>query len=135
MKPEDKKINELIEKTSQKTADHVIKNLRNKRIIVSENTLKKNVESLLRLYPYLEKNVQLKNKISGALDMINNTPYFRIIDLYYFKRKTVEETAEILETDVSNIYKKKRLLINNLKEILFADDLGEEIMQNSRFYK
>ncbi|WP_302826605.1 hypothetical protein [Anaerofustis stercorihominis] len=135
MKPEDKKINELIEKTSQKTADHVIKNLRNKRIIVSENTLKKNVESLLRLYPYLEKNVQLKNKISSALDMINNTPYFRIIDLYYFKRKTVEETAEILETDVSNIYKKKRLLINNLKEILFADDLGEEIMQNSRFYK
>ena len=55
--------------------------------------------------------------------------------MYYFKRKTVEETAEILETDVSNIYKKKRLLINNLKEILFADDLGEEIMQNSRFYK
>jgi hypothetical protein len=67
--------------------------------------------------------------IDTALEKIRDDKYFDIINLKYFQNKTVDEIAEYFgNKDPSTINRNKSRLINQLKIILFSDEVIKELL-------
>lgn len=89
-------------------------------------------EELLRNYenfkesdqPYAKKLVDI---IDRSLDRISDNEYFEIIPMTYFKKYGREYIAEYFDTTVTTISRNKTKLINELKVMLFSDDVIHEI--------
>lgn len=89
-------------------------------------------EELLRNYnsftksdqPYTKKLVE---KINAALYEVKDDIYYDIIPLMYFNGETRECIAEYFGTTVTTISRNKTRLVNQLKALLFSDDVIYEL--------
>ena len=90
-------------------------------------------ETLLRNYsnfkmsvdqPYARKVVK---KIEMGLDEIKGDIYYEIIPLYYFQNETREGIADYFGTTGTTISRNKKRLVNQLKALLFSDDMIYEL--------
>ena len=91
------------------------------------------LEELLRDYPVF-KNIQDKDytvklvaKVEEALATIESDPYYKVIPMFYFQNQTRENIAFIFNTSVTTISRNKTRLLNQLKVILFSDDVIYEL--------
>lgn len=91
------------------------------------------LEELLRNYPVFknihdkEYTVKLVAKIDEALKTIENDPYYDVISMFYFNRMTREDIALEFNTSVTTISRNKTRLLNQLKVILFSDEVIYEL--------
>ncbi len=79
----------------------------------------------------IEKSIQITknfiNVIDSALKVLEDDPYFDIIQMKYFDGKSREEIAEYYSVDVSTISRNKNKLINSLQIRLFSDEVIGQI--------
>lgn len=91
------------------------------------------LEELLRNYPVFknihdkEYTVKLVAKVDEALSQIQDDPYYDIIRMFYFEGMTRENIALEYNTSVTTISRNKTRLLNQLKVILFSDDVIYEL--------
>lgn len=100
----------------------------------------KKTEQLLRSYNRFKKAIELnegdteKTKkivtlIDDALDQINNEAgdYAGLLECIYFDHLTREELAYDYDCEPITITRNKNKMVNKLKDILFSDDVIEEL--------
>ncbi len=98
----------------------------------------KKTEELLRNYNKLkyavennfdntEKTQKTIDIIDRALKSIEDDKYYDIIEDIFFNDVKREEIAELYNVDVKTITRNKNRLINQLKVILFSDDVIKEL--------
>lgn len=91
------------------------------------------LEELLRDYPIFknihdkDETVKLVSKIDEALKTIESDPYYDVIRMFYFENQTRENIALEYDTSVTTISRNKTRLLNQLKLILFSDDVIYEL--------
>lgn len=92
-------------------------------------------EELLRNYPKwknieVDKN-QLTKKLMKILDKeleaLRDDPYYEIIPMIYFENQTREEVAEYFDVNCRTVTRNKNRLVNQLKVVLFSDDVITEL--------
>ena len=66
--------------------------------------------------------------IDRILKEFREDPYYEIIELKYFKNKTIDEIAEIMKKDTSTISRNKNRLINEIKVKLLPNEIITEII-------
>ncbi|EJE7236787.1 sigma-70 family RNA polymerase sigma factor [Clostridium botulinum] len=76
----------------------------------------KRIEHLNRL---ISKKENIIKRIDNALEALTDRER-KIIELRYFKNLTHFKVAEILEVDVSTIYRNKKEIINKLSSVMFV---------------
>lgn len=102
-------------------------------VTMSDNSIKLEENDILdNTIKNIEKSI-IKTKvvlkyIDHILSKFRNDDYYSIIELKYFKNKTVEEIAEILEKDVSTVSRNKNRLINEIKIYLLPNDVISDIL-------
>ena len=89
-------------------------------------------EELLRNYNVFKESdqpytIKLVDKIETALDSIHDDIYYEIIPMTYFENQTREVIAEKFNTTQRTISRNKGRLINQLKVLLFSDDVIYEL--------
>lgn len=89
-------------------------------------------EELLQNYIAFQKSEQpyaktIVNKINEALQSISDDPYYELISLAYFDKKSREDIAEYFDTTVTTVSRNKTRLVNKLKVMLFSDDVIYEL--------
>jgi DNA-directed RNA polymerase specialized sigma subunit len=96
-------------------------------------TATEKLEELLRSYPTLasihdkEYTVKLVEKVDEALKSISDDPYFDVIRMFYFEGLTREYIALEFDTSITTISRNKTRLLNQLKLMLFSDDVIYEL--------
>lgn len=70
------------------------------------------------------------NKIDRAIESLSNDKYIGIITMHYIDRLTMERIAEIYDISTVAAYKRKKKLINRLKNILCSNEAIAEILQS-----
>ncbi len=117
-----------------KTAYAVVEELKRSGMI-KKNKLGsfKKTERILYEYPKLKKNddeeiIKFVAQIDKALDKVSNDPYFKLIELKYFKGWTHERIAEHFGVDVSVISKRRTKLIDQLRPMIFSKDFIRELL-------
>lgn len=91
------------------------------------------LEELLRNYPAFkeihdkEYTVKLVAKVEKALEKISDDPYYDVIRMFYFENKTREYISLEYDTSVTTISRNKTRLLNELKLMLFSDDVIYEL--------
>lgn len=96
------------------------------------NTAFQKTEEVLKKYSELKKTgskkaERLTMRIDNAIKELSNDPYIDIIRLFYFENMTRESIAGELNTSVRTVGRNKRRLVNELKVMLFADDVIYEL--------
>ena len=95
-------------------------------IVIEENDLLdttiKNIEKSII------KTKVILNYIDGILSKFQSDPYYDIIKLKYFDKKTHEEIAEHLQKDVSTVNRNKNRLVNEIKVYLMPNDLITDLL-------
>lgn len=90
-----------------------------------------------RLESNIKKTKAFLKHIDRIIEQFKNDPYFEIIKKYYFENKTLEEIAEYYDnklnkkdarTSSTTIKNNKNRLINELKLLLFPNDVLLEFM-------
>lgn len=94
----------------------------------------KKTERILYEYPVLreidtDETQRFCRLIEKALDRVADDPYYDIIALKYWKRKTHEQIAEYFDVDVSVISKRRTKLIDRLRPMIFSDDFINEMYE------
>lgn len=128
-------IKELINEVTTQT---VVKLKKSRLIKDNRKSAFKKTEELLRNYnKYLaavkvDPDNTMKTKtmikiIDEALNAIGNDPYYSIIEMYYFERKTRSKIAEFYDVDDKTITRNKIRLVNEIKYIICSDRTIEEI--------
>lgn len=74
-----------------------------------------------------EKTKKLINIIDAALKSIEKDKYYNVIPYIFFDNKTREEIAEILDCEVKTVTRNKNRLVNQLKIVIFSDDVIKEL--------
>lgn len=84
---------------------------------------RKNTDILLRSYIF---NVEMETVEEVRLDVlkriiqnIKGSKTYQIVELYYFKGKTLEETAEIMDISDSTVKRYKKKFIDDLTRVLY----------------
>ena len=91
------------------------------------------LEELLRNYPTFkqikdkEYTVNLVRKVDEAMQTIEGDPYYDVIRLFYFERRTRESIALDYGCTETTISRNKTRLLNQLKAILFSDEVIFEL--------
>lgn len=74
-----------------------------------------------------EKTQKLISIIDNALISIEDDPYYSIIEMIFFERKTREKIAEFYDIEVKTVTRNKNRLVNQLKLVIFSDDVIKEL--------
>lgn len=74
------------------------------------------------------KTKTLIKYIDSILSKFMSDPYYDIIKLKYFEKKSIEEVANTLEKDVATISRNKNRLINDLKIYFMPNDVLSDIL-------
>ncbi len=74
-----------------------------------------------------EKTKKLMEIMNAALKTIENDKYYDVIPYIFFENKRREEIAEILDCEVKTVTRNKNRLVNQLKMIIFSDDVIKEL--------
>ena len=126
------KIEELIQKVAETTANKVVRKLIDaKRITYNHsysNSFKK-TEELLYLYPKLPDDNLEKKRIEEALKVISDDDYKDVIASRYFDGMSITEISDIYDCKYQNISKKRNKLVKKLAAELFPEDVLKEILQ------
>lgn len=69
------------------------------------------------------RTVAFLNKIDRLIKIYNNPKYPDLIRNLYIKNKTYEQCAEIYSCDTKTISRQKHKVVNQIKIMLFADEL------------
>ena len=91
------------------------------------------LEELLRNYPTFkqikdkEYTVNLVRKVDEAMQTIEGDPYYDVIRLFYFERHTRESIALDYGCTETTISRNKTRSLNQLKAILFSDEVIFEL--------
>lgn len=128
-------IEELIKRTAKQTAREVVEQSKEKRKKESQLGSFKKTERILYEYPNWKSidaadTVKFCNLVENALSSISADPYYKIIELKYFQKWTHERIAEYFNVNVSVISKRRTLLINSLRSIIFSDEFIKELYDN-----
>ena len=104
-----------------------------------KSTFKK-TEQLLRSYNHFKKAIEMRDGdvektktivklIDDALKQINeeNPDYYGLLEAIYFNGTTREDLAYYYTCEPITITRNKNKMINKLKDILFSDDVIEEL--------
>ena len=81
---------------------------------------------------HIEVNTLTEDCISSideALKSLQDEKYIKIIEMYYFDRRTLEYIAEELDVSVKTVSVQRKMLINKLKAILFSDEYIMELLK------
>lgn len=90
-------------------------------------------ETLLRNYDNFRKSIdqpyarKVVGKIEKGLEEIRGDIYYEIIPMYYFQGDTRENIADYFGTTGTTISRNKKRLVNQLKALLFSDDMIYEL--------
>lgn len=89
-------------------------------------------EELLQNYNAFKRSdqpytIKLVDKINRALYEIKDDAYYDIIPLVYFNGESREYVAEYFDTTVTTVSRNKTRLVNQLKSMLFSDDVIYEL--------
>ncbi|RXI55271.1 sigma-70 family RNA polymerase sigma factor [Clostridium tetani] len=76
----------------------------------------KRIEHLNRL---ISKKENIIKRVDNALELLTDYEH-KLIELRYFKNLTHFKVSEILEVDVSTIYRNKKEIINKLSSVMFV---------------
>lgn len=87
----------------------------------------KNYKLAAQINDYTEMTKKFLCVIDTALKTIEHDPYYKMIDLIYFKDLTREHVAEIMNCDIKTVTRNKNKLVNELKVIIFSDDTIKEL--------
>lgn len=98
------------------------KNVRNN---IQEEKADDQIERLQQSIATTENFISI---IDDSVNKLTDEPYYEIIRLKYFEKKTREEIAEHFDVDVRTITRNKNKLINRLKIDLFCDDVLLEMI-------
>ena len=91
------------------------------------------LEELLRNYPTFknirdrEYTIKLVAKVDEALQKISRDPYYDVIRMFYFENRTRESIALEFECSETTISRNKTKLLNQLKSMLFSDEVIHEL--------
>lgn len=113
--------------------------------MIRENRLNsfQKTEIILNDYPNMKKIVdeyeidgikitrEFVRLIDDVLNSMKNDPYFEIIPMKYFDKKTHEQIAEHFNVQPAAISKQRKRLINQLRGILFSDDFISELLYSN----
>lgn len=75
----------------------------------------------------LEAEERLK-PIEKALVSVQEDPYFKIIEMKYFNKKTVDQIASYFGCDTSTVQKHKNKMLSQIKVHLFGEEVLKEMM-------
>lgn len=135
-------INCLISTQSKKSSDMApqitIKLEKFKFIRENKKSILKKTESLLKNYNNFKiaivnnpdgtiKTKKMIKFIDKALETLEDDPYYSIIEMRYFEHKSISEIAEFFDVEDRTIARNKKRILNELKAILFSDDVIEEL--------
>lgn len=112
-----------IPKTNTKS-NTLILNEKEGTYVYGDETLETRISELKQIIIKTKSQIRLINK---ALEKIEMDKYYPIIELYYFKKKTIEEIAERLNCSVGTISHNKKYLIDRLKVYIFPDTFINEL--------
>ena len=70
------------------------------------------------------------DKIDKAVYTLSNEKYIGIVKLHYIDGVTMERIAELYDISTVAVYKRKKRLINKLKNILCSDEAIREILES-----
>lgn len=85
-----------------------------------ENKINKITQANVINYSYIEK-------INNVVGTLRNNKYYDIIRLRYFEGKTIEELCEYFEVSDTTIKKAKNKLINEIRVLLFPNNVINEL--------
>nr|DAV15020.1 MAG TPA: RNA polymerase sigma factor [Caudoviricetes sp.] len=88
----------------------------------------KKVEKLLYLYPHTETCYK---KLQKAVDSIRNDKYYSVIEMRFFRKMKYREIAEKMGMDDNTVYKNKCRLVELVADVLYADDIVKEIIEDT----
>lgn len=122
------------------TVKHTVSELKRAGLI-RENRLNsfQKTERILYLYPKIKQNVEKYNfdgtevtrefiqMIDETLQSIGDDPYYEIIPMKYFERKTHEQIAEYFNVQPAAISKQRTRLINSIRGVIFPNDYISEL--------
>lgn len=81
-----------------------------------------------------EQNKKLISKYQTVIDLVDaglkeieNDQYYKIIELRYLKKESIENISEILNCGVATVKRNRNRLINELCEIIFPEEILEKI--------
>ena len=90
---------ELIERVAEAAADKAVRRLLKQASFKRRRTDSfRKTEELLEIYPKLDKENPIRQKVCHALKIIMHDEYYGVIEERYFYRRTLEEIAEISPT-------------------------------------
>lgn len=95
----------------------------------SKDEEEKAFEQIERIQRSISVTENFIKVIDEAVNKLANDPYYEIINLKYFEKKTRKEIAEYFEVDERTITRNKNKLINSLKINLFSDDVIIEMIK------
>lgn len=100
---------------------------------VSQNTVVIEENDLLDLtIKNIEKSIiktkVILNYIDNILSKFKSDPYYEILRLKYFDKKTHEEIAEYYKKDVATVSRNKNRLINEIKVYLMPNDIITDLL-------
>ena len=89
-------------------------------------------EELLRKYTRwktIERELTKKliDILECELEALRDDPYYEIIPMIYFENKSREEVAEYFDVNCRTVTRNKIRLVNQLKVVLFSDDVITEL--------
>ena len=68
--------------------------------------------------------------IDMGLASVKDDPYYGIIELKYWKRRSMEYIADEYNTATTTIYRNRDKLVRSIKNVVFAGDMLKAIMKN-----
>lgn len=108
----------------QAKSNTLILNEKEGTYVYGDETLETRISELKQISIKTKSQIRL---VRNALKHIRNDKYYNIIELYYFKRMTIEEVAEKMDCSVGTISMNKKRLINELKIYIFPDTFINEL--------
>lgn len=128
----DEEIKSIIEETVNET---VLKLKKANLIRGNEKSALQKTEELLKNYKKLKASNPESESVTGktikkvesAIKVFAHDDYAGLIEMIYFKNMTREECAEYFGVEPITITRNKRRMVNELKNVLFADDVIKEL--------
>lgn len=100
----------------------LVLNERDSTYVYGSEILQTRISELKQNVVKINSQIRIVNEALKKLkEKLNDDKYFYIIDMYYFKKMTIEEIAEKLKCSSSTISENKKKLINELKVLIFPE--------------